>query len=619
MSFIRARCLVASCLLVLAQFASAQAGSGKPAPDPYALLQAAKAAAGGKAWDGFRTQHSIVSLTTAGMTGKVERWVDMQTGRSLLKFAIGPLTGAQGFDGKLAWAQDGSDPARPEISSVAKELAVNAAYRDKLAFWFPERGGASIAFKEHLLAGAQGYDVVTVTPDGGRPFEFWINSDNGLIERLVEPEVTETRTEHFSEFRIVQGVKLPFRTRARRGTDSKQDEIVNVDVIEFNAPIDGIGFGLPGAPAADWTFPAGKTAVDVPVEIANGHLFVQAMIDGKGPFRLLLDAGGVNVIVPELAKVLGLAPEGKAPGAGDAKDQVELTRVRTLDIGGVTLTDQPFAVIPLRSYARRVEGAEFDGLVGYELFRRLPAKIDYGRSRVTLYEPSSFRYTGPGARVPLHFNGPLPQVDATLDGIPAVFDVDMGARTSLTLARPFWKEHKLDTRFGAKQEVIAGAGLGGPARALLGRAGALKLGDAEIKAPVTMLSTAMADRSAETNHGGAIGYGVLRRFSLVFDYPREELFLESNAAVGEPDTHDRAGLWIERGDKGFELIEVVAGGPGAQAGLRKGDVVVAVDGVPAAEVKLAALRERLRAAPGTRVQMKLADGRERSVTLKDLI
>lgn len=621
MPFARPRVLVALLLVVLALPLAAQTSADKTAPDPTTLLQAAKTATGGKAWDTFTTQRSTVRLTTGGMTGKVERWVDIRSGRSYLRYAVGTLTGAQGFDGKVAWSEDGSGQSRPEISSVGKELAANAAYRDRLAFWYPERGRARIEFKEHATVGAQGYDVVTLTPEGGRPFEFWINSDNRVIERLVESEGAETRIEIFSEYRDVQGVKLPFRVRALRGKDVQQEEIVNVEEIVYNAPIDGIAFGQPGAPVADWTFPDGRKAVDVPVELANGHLYVQARIDGKGPFRLLLDTGGVNVMVPELAQSLGLASGGRLPGigAGEAKGDVELAKVRTLEIGGITLTDQIFAVIPLRPYARRVEGVELDGLVGYEFFRRFPAKIDYENGRITFYEPSGFRYAGSGTPLPFRFNGHIPQVDATLDGVPGVFDLDTGARTSLTLAGPFWKQHKLDAKYGAKHEVIAGAGLGGAARALLGRAGSLKLGNAEIKAPVTMLSTATAGMFAEEGYAGSIGYGVLRRFDLVLDYPHQQIILEPNAAAGGPDVYDRAGLWIERADKGFELVEVVPGGPGAQAGLKKGDVVVAVDGLPAADIKLPDLRDRLRAAAGTRLHLKLADGRERTVTLKDLI
>jgi hypothetical protein len=99
MPFARPGVLVALVLVSLALPLPAQTRADKAAPDPFALLQAAKTATGGKAWDAFTSQRSTVQLTTAGMTGKVERWVDIKTGRSYLKFAIGALTGAQGFDG----------------------------------------------------------------------------------------------------------------------------------------------------------------------------------------------------------------------------------------------------------------------------------------------------------------------------------------------------------------------------------------------------------------------------------------------------------------------------------------------------------------------------------------
>lgn len=595
--------------------------AGKAAPDPQALLRAAKLATGGSAWDAFTTQKSVVRVVTGGMTGSVERWVDILGGRSFLKYAIGPLTGAQGFDGKIAWSQDGSGQARAEISTVARELAVNAAYRDKLAFWFPERGRAAIEFKEHATAGAQGYEVILITPEAGRPFEFWINSDNKVIERLVETEGAETRTEVFGDFRATQGVKLPFRVRAQRGSDARHEEIVVVERIEYNVPLDGISFAQPGAPAADWKFPEGRQSVEVPFELANGHMYVQVRIDGKGPFRMLFDTGAINVIVPEAAQSLGLKPEGALPatGTGEAKEDVGLVRVSSLEIGGIKLNDPLFAVVGLRNYARRIEGVEMDGLVGYEILKRFPARIDYEARRVTFYQPESFRYSGTGARLPFRFKNHVPQVDGSIDGIPGAFDLDTGARTSLTLAGPFWKTNQLDAKYDAKRQVIAGVGLGGPSRALLARAKLLKLGDAEVRSPVTMLSTATAGAFADEGYAGNVGYGVLRRFTLVFDYPREQVFLEPNAAHAGADVYDRSGLWVERGDKGWELIEVVPEGPAAVAGLKAGDFVVAIDGQKVGDVKLSDLRERLRGGPGTKLRLKLSDGRERTLVLKDLI
>ena len=137
---IRVLACLAICFSLAAGAALATAqNAATPRPDPIAILAAAKAASGGAAWDALRTQHSKVNISTAGVKGTAERWSDICTGRSLIKYSIGPVAGAAGYDGKNAWSQDGSGQSRAETGDVARELAVNAAYRDKLAFWFPDR------------------------------------------------------------------------------------------------------------------------------------------------------------------------------------------------------------------------------------------------------------------------------------------------------------------------------------------------------------------------------------------------------------------------------------------------------------------------------------------------
>jgi hypothetical protein len=294
--------LVLALLVAHAAIASAQSPPRQPAPDPAALLASAKAASGGAAWDALRTQHSEVKLRAANLEGTVQRWDDIETGRSVLRFSIGPLTGAAGYDGKTAWTQDGGDEPKIETSPAALELAVNAAYRDRLAFWYPDRARAKSEYNERAEASGRKYDVVTITPQGGRPFEFWIDADTKLIERLVEREADVTRTEVYSDRREVQGVRIPFAVRTSRG-DPKFDEAVTVQKITFNEPLANVAFGPPAA-TQELAFPAGRASVEVPFEAMSGHLFVNVILDGRGPFRMLFDAGGANVLSAQTAAIL---------------------------------------------------------------------------------------------------------------------------------------------------------------------------------------------------------------------------------------------------------------------------------------------------------------------------
>ena len=590
-------------------------------PDPAVILAEVKAATGGKAWDALASQHSRVAMKLGDATGSAERWASLATGRSLLRYEIGPLRGAQGFDGFVAWSQDASGQVRIEGDDDARELAANAAYRDRLAFWYPERQPAAIEYARRDAADGAEFEVLRITPEGGRAYEVWVNLLTRRIERLAENEGPQTRTEVYSDFRAVQGVSIPWKVRATRG-DPRQSDEFTITAIDYNTPLDGIEFGVPAPPPDDFRFPLGKDSVEVPFVERSGHLFVDVRLNGKGPFRMLFDAGGLNVILPGAMKALNLRAEG-APAAGEAKEVAGLVKVDRLEIGGVTVDRQVFAAVDLAELMRRVEGVDdVAGIVGYELLRRFPARIDYANSKLVFYRPETFRYAGRGTRVPFVFGDHVPQVRGRVDGIEGAFQIDTGARTSLALTAPFVERNSLAAKYGAKREVISGAGVGGPTRALLARAAVLELGDAQVKAPVTFLSRQTSGVLANPALAGIVGYGVLRQFDITFDYAARQLFLEPNANHGKADAHDRAGLWLERGARGIEVIEVVPDSPASAAGLHAGDVVVAVDGKA---VSLPDLRALLRGAPGTKVRLRVAAGgagkaaKDVVVTLKDLV
>jgi len=600
---------------VVASSAMAQIG-GTPPPDPAAVLAQAKAASGGAAWDALRTQHSKVNIHTGGLVGEAERWSEFVTGRSSLVFTIGPVTGAAGFDGKVAWSQDAADRSQAETSDAARELAVNAAYRDRLAFWYPERAPARIAYKERAEADGAFFDVIRVTPEGGRAFELWVNTETKLIERLVEREAQATRTEIYMDLRSVDGVLIPFRVRASRG-DRRSDEVVVVDVMEFNKPLDTTRFAQPPPPKPDFAFPAGRAMVEVPFDFINGHVFINVSINGKAPVRMLLDSSGHNVLLPKRAAALAIATQGAIAGTEPAAT-VGLARPERLDIGGIVLERQVFATIDLDDFLRRVEGIDdIAGVLGYEIFRRFPVKLDYERSRATFYDPASFKYAGNGAKLPLVFRGEKPQLRASVDGVSGIFEVDTGNRGSLALTRSFADGNDLARKYNATPEVVLGAAVGGPVRARLIRVRTFELGDLVVANPVAALAS--DDNAGDPDLAGNIGNGILRRFNVTFDFPGSALYLEKNASFARPDVYDRAGVWIERGRKGFEVIHVAAGSASERAGVKPGDVIVAIDGKPWTAVSLPALRAMLRTEGRRTVRLTLDGGTQRTVVLRDAV
>lgn len=596
--------------------AVAQIG-GPPPPNPREILQQSKEASGGNAWDALRSQHSTVTVQAAGLAGTAERWSDTTSGRSRLNFNIGPLQGASGFDGQQAWTQDEGGIARVQSDPIARELSVNAAFRDRLAFWYPDRAAALVSYQERANADGADFDVIRITPEGGRAFELWINVETKLIERLVEREAQAVRTEIYMDLRDLQGVKIPYRVRATR-EDPRHDEVFVVESMQFNRPLTGITFTPPPPPKPDFTFPTGRTTVSVPIDVVDGHLFVRVRIDGKGPFRMLLDNSSSNILLPDVARSLKLPAEPATPGRGDGN--VGVVRAGRMDIGGVVIDKPVFATLDLKQFLRRVEGVDdIAGVLGFEVFRRMPATIDYAAGTLTLHEPVTFRFTGTSSGVPLTFRGTMPQVTARLDGIDGTFDAGTGARGSLTLAVPFVAANDLVNKYGATRTVISGATPKGPIRGKLARAERLAIGDAKVDKPVAVLVYETATEPGTGGNAGSIGYGVLRRFTPTYDYGRKVVYLEPAAAMADPDLFERAGLWLERGPGGFVVVEIVADGPAAAAGLKAGDVVTAINGKAAGAMSLAAARASLRGEVGTKVRLRFGAAGERTLVLRDLI
>ena len=321
--------------------------------------------------------------------------------------------------------------------------------------------------------------------------------------------------------------------------------------------------------------PSGGAARGVTVSAKHG-VELMAMINGQGPFDAIFDTGSTNMMTASLAKRLGLRLEGSGSiSAGGGSVAARGVTVKTVNIGGLTMTDQTFAV------ADTEVGAGQDGiLVGIDLLREIPVRVDFEKQEITFFEPKGFSYSGNGDAVPIHYQDGFLVADGSVDGIPGAFGIDTGDMYSFTLYGPFAKQHNLIAQYGATIHGYAGEGWGGPTHGFYARANTLQLGKASIDRPVTVLSTDTQGADASQTIAGNIGQRVLKQFSVVFDYPHGTLYLEKNGSYGKPDIFNRAGLVLDPDPDHLTIKTVIPGGPGAAAGLKEEDVITQIDGLP---------------------------------------
>jgi hypothetical protein len=387
-----------------------------------------------------------------------------------------------------------------------------------------------------------------------------------------------------------------------------------------------VAFATPASAESTFSIAGGKTTTVVPFELIDNRIFIDARLDGQGPFHLILDTGADGFAIAEgVAQRLGLGVDdgGQGSGVGEKTVRMGRTHLARIRIGDLQYEDVDARVFPGEDSPSVFGTKPLDGWVGLEIFSKLVVKHDYVRRKLTLTLPDNYRYRGHGAIVPFDRPSLIPVVEATLDGVAGKFGVDTGARSALLLYGPFVEQNGLQAKYDARLEGVTGWGIGGPVRSLLARAGELRIGDVVVRDLVVRLSTQKRGATTSSNMAGLIGPDVLSQFDLTVDYARNRLIFDRNENYGRWDSYDRAGMWMGQDGERFTVVDVIAGGPADEAGIKVGDAIVAIDGTSTSKLVLPDVRERIRrAAVGRRMALILESGgslRTAVVTLRDLV
>ena len=604
--------------LVLLNLCSLLALAEEPSIDQTnKIIQAAKAATGGTKWDAVKNWHETGTLSVGGIDGTYETWLDLPDIHGAQIYILGPTKGSQGWNGKVSWSTDASDQLRIETSRESIASAIKGFYQATHAFLFPERYPAEIQYSGVKENDGKRCDVLTIKPKDSDSFEIWLEQSSHLIVRMVDLTGEQPQSSYFSDFRDVDGLLLPFQTRVSIG-DPKYDQKMFSQKIDFNTQVAEERFDPPKQVLDALIFPSGQKRIGTSFRLINNHIYLPVSLDGKISEHFIFDTGATNTVSSEFATTAGIQTEGSLPGGGfgDNVAAFGLAKVGQTEVAGAQLMNQVFTSFDLSNLSN-VEGVSCDGLVGYEIARRAVVRIDYANGKLSIISPEAFHPPENAVKVPFKFNNHIPMVEGEIDGLTGEFDIDTGNRGSLSIMRPFAEKNQLKEKYKATTSVVAGYGVGGPARGLLVRPHTLKIGTIEVKAPVGLLELGERGASAATQTAGNLGSGLLKRFTLTLDYPNQVLYLEPNANFSKPDVFDRSGLWVmNAADGSCEVKDVVKGGPGAKAGLQAGDRILAINGAKLSSTRIAELRDKLKQPAGTKVKLQVQGKEgERDVTL----
>ena len=282
-------------------------------------------------------------------------------------------------------------------------------------------------------------------------------------------------------------------------------------------------------------------SVSVPFTYFDNRMIVKCMIDGTGPFDMVVDTGDPDVtITPETVKRLAahVQSAGVTSGAGNKAVESGSTTLQTLSISSLSFHEMKADVIDLTQIRTKFHFPHLDGIIGYPVLKQFATfvNVDAGTLSFTKAVPAV-----PSKATTTSFEGVLPVIHANIDGLPTSVLVDTGDRSSLTLFGPFARKHGFYGRYPSKKNIITGYGLGGPIYADVFAMPALDVLGTHLRNVVARASRQTGGFFASSEQGGSVGTGVLKRFNIVYDYPHHAIIAWPSKYFTKPDLFVQPG------------------------------------------------------------------------------
>jgi hypothetical protein len=275
---------------------------------------------------------------------------------------------------------------------------------------------------------------------------------------------------------------------------------------------------IPSGFAVDKKADENKPLARVPLEIHQDLPYLRVRVNDSEPVWFILDSGASACVVDkDQSKAFGVTITGSRKGQGAGAGTVDFFFAPDVRyaIGDITLkADQSYAID--LSGVPTPKGKKLAGLLGYDFLQRYIVAIDYEKNLLTVYDPKEYVYRGSGQAIPVSFQKKLPYVKGTIQvpGLRTTGDrewlVDTGSSDTVN-------DELLARSTGEKAEVTGGQGLGKEFRVWQATVDRVDLGPFHFQ------------KVAGVSGGMKIGSGLLRRFTVVFDYPGKRMILEPNS------------------------------------------------------------------------------------------
>lgn len=354
----------------------------------------------------------------------------------------------------------------------------------------------------------------------------------------------------------------------------------------------------------------------VPFELTPGNQLRFTMtVDGR-PATAILDTGvSYSVLSRRFAEraALKVRPGGNATAIGGVVD-IGWTPTATIAMGGLTRRGGGLTVATLPAIATGSADA-VDLLVGRDLTGGFALDIDYAGRRFRLLPSGRLPFRGFTAPLSISRDRLVYVSEITLGAArlrPMV--VDTGDGSSVTVTAGGWANARLP---GIRTTTAISFGLAGAVTSTIGIVPTLRLGELTARNVEIRVEPA-GGFSDSIEAAGRIGSGFLQNYRVLLDPTAGRMILSPVPHADQPPVRSTSGLLVGVARDRLKVLHVMQGGPAQAAGWKEGDMICAIDGqtIPA-DYPTSPLASWSAGTPGRTVTLRMCDGTERKLTLRD--
>ncbi len=292
-------------------------------------------------------------------------------------------------------------------------------------------------------------------------------------------------------------------------------------------------------------------------------------------------------------------------------------------------------------------GIPIHGIIGYDLFRDFVVEINYGSEYIKFHDPKFYKgkENSKSQTLPLFIRRNKAYIDGNIglnevNDVPVKLLIDTGSSDAVWLFRD--EEKGLGIPDQNYQDFL-GQGLNGSIYGKRTKVNRINLGEFALKdAKAAFPDMETFSTSVVTgNRNGSIGGAILKRFNIIFNYPAKEITLKKNAHFKAPFQYNMCGLQLQHNgvryiagriadrtgvvfnnERSFGDVQILmqnqtrlslvpeiivsgirAGSPAEEAGLKEGDIILAVNGKRIHSYKLQEVMKMLNEKEGKRIKV----------------